>query len=67
MSMNSELNIIHIICSHDQLHADLTVSTASGHEIITYEEVVKIDPQVDRPRPILIIGKLMKHALQNAS
>lgn len=32
------------------------VSTQFGKEVVTYEEVVKVEAQVDRPRPILLIA-----------
>ena len=28
-----------------------------GKEIVTYEAIVKIEAQVDRPRPLLLIGE----------
>lgn len=30
---------------------------AHGKEVATYEEMVKIEPQVDRPRPIFLVGE----------
>ncbi len=35
----------------------MTGSVGSGCEIISYEEVVKINPQVKRPRPIILVGR----------
>ena len=35
--------------------------TAFGSTMITYEEMVKVNPQVKRPRPILLVGKFKRH------
>ena len=40
---------------HEQ-NAHSTVGAGFGATVVTYEEVVKIEPQLDRPRPIMLVA-----------
>ena len=33
------------------------LTTAFGSTMITYEEMVKVKPQVKRPRPVMLVGE----------
>ena len=47
----------HAHITHSHTHAPLFSHSVHGKEIVTYEEMVKIEPQVNRPRPIMLVGK----------
>ena len=40
-----------------------SMSVVVGKEIVTYEEMSKIDPQPGRPRPIMLIGNLLTNRI----
>lgn len=42
---------------HNKFAIIILMISAFGSTIITYEEMVKIKPQVKRPRPIMFIGE----------
>ena len=39
------------------MHTPTLTQTVHGKELVTYEEMVKIEPQVNRPRPIMLVGE----------
>lgn len=39
---------------------DLSMLEHGGHELSTYEEVIKIEAQKLHPRPIVLLGKPLK-------
>ena len=38
-------------------HVTVLIITVFGSTMITYEEMVKVKPQVKRPRPIMLVGE----------